>query len=83
MAAVAPFVSAVRVDRMHESKRARSLYEAAGRLDADSEEFFTRTEAALRAGFSARGIRYDEMDDLTGLVGPLAARRRRVRPRAR
>jgi DNA repair photolyase len=78
VAGLAPLIRAVRIDRMHELSRVRHLYEAAGMLEAATDAFFARTGAALRAGFSAAGIRYDEMDDLTGLVGPLAARRPRL-----
>lgn len=68
-ALMAPSIHAVRVDRMHEIQRVRPLYEAAGMLHAAEEQFFARTEAALRAAFAARGVRYDEMDDLAGLLG--------------
>lgn len=66
---VGPLIDAVRVDRMHELARARRLYEAAGRPEASSDDFFAQTGGLLRAEFSARGIPYDEMDDLAGLLG--------------
>jgi DNA repair photolyase len=72
VAQLAPLIRAVRIDRMHELERVRHLYEAAGCPEAASEGFFARTAKALRAGFAARGVRYDEMDDLTGLAGTLA-----------
>ena len=78
VASLAPLIRAVRIDRMHELPRVRHLYAQAGMLAAATDGFFARTGAALRAGFSAAGIRYDEMDDLTGLVGPLAARKARL-----
>ena len=64
VARVAPFVRAVRVDRMHALSRARHLYARAGRLDAMGEGFAEALERALREGFAARGVRVDELDDL-------------------
>ena len=66
---MAPLVRAVRIDRMHEIEASRHLYEAAGRLDALEDSFFARLEHALRAGFAARGVIVDELDDIGGLVG--------------
>ncbi len=66
---VAPLVSAVRIDRMHQMARALPLYEAAGRLDAISDAFFDGTIPRLIRGFRARGVHVDELDDLVGLVG--------------
>jgi len=65
---IAPFVSAVRIDRMHEMRKALPLYQAAGRLDAARDSFFVETESALREAFSRRGIPVDESDDLGALV---------------
>jgi DNA repair photolyase len=76
VAALAPLISEVRIDRMYELQRVRHLYEETGRLDAATADFFKCTGEALRVGFSARGIRYDEMDDLTSLVGRPAMRAR-------
>lgn len=65
---LAPHIDAVRVDRMYEMPRARRLYEEAGMMDACADDFFVRTGEALRKAFAARGVRYDELDDLAGLL---------------
>lgn len=66
---LAPYVRAVRIDRMYEIARVRHLYENAGMLDAATDEFFDRTSAALRTAFSARGVVFDAMDDLGAVLG--------------
>lgn len=66
-ARLAPLIKAVRVDRMHELPRVRGLYK--GMEEAASDAFFARTERALRAAFAARGVPYDELDDLAGVLG--------------
>ncbi|MBI5478913.1 MAG: radical SAM protein [Deltaproteobacteria bacterium] len=65
---LAPHVEAVRIDRMYGGDRVRHLYEAAGMLEAAADDFFPRMERELRAGFAARGIPIDEMDDMRSLV---------------
>ena len=65
----APHAHVARVDRMHDRARARWLYEAAGCLEAMEDEFFERTSAALLAGFNARGVAVDALDDLEALLG--------------
>lgn len=66
---LSPLIDAVRVDRMHELPRARRLYEDAGLQGSCTDAFFERTERELRAAFAARGVRYDELDDLAGVLG--------------
>lgn len=68
VARLAPYVRAVRIDRMHQPERHRHLYEQAGIPYALEEGFSERTMAALREGFSRRGVRIDELDNLTQLV---------------
>lgn len=65
---VAPWVRAVRVDRMYELARMRATYEAAGRPDAMTDEFFDATEGRLRALFSARGVSVEGLDDLARVL---------------
>lgn len=65
---VAPFVKAVRIDRMYEMKRVLPLYEAAGCLEAAEDGFFERTGRQLREAFLARGIVIDDLDDLGGAL---------------
>jgi DNA repair photolyase len=69
VARLAPFVRAVRIDRMHRMDRARPLYEAAGRMDAADDAFFERTERDLRSAFAAKGIATDDRDDLSAALG--------------
>jgi len=66
---VAPWVRAVRVDRMHAREKSRHLYERAGRLDAMSDAFAEGAERALREGFAARGVAVDDLDDLATALG--------------
>ena len=74
--AVAPYVRAVRVDRMHAVERARPLYERAGRPDAMAEGFADALVRELSEGFAARGVRVDALDDLAAALsgGPSGAR---------
>lgn len=67
-ARLAPWVRAVRIDRMYDGHRVRHLYAAAGRLDAMTEDFYQRTAGALRAALEARGVRIDPLDDLGALL---------------
>jgi DNA repair photolyase len=69
VAEVAPFVRAVRVDRMHAVERARPLYERAGRRDAMTDGFADALVRELTAGFAARGVRVDALDDLAAALG--------------
>jgi DNA repair photolyase len=65
---MAPFITAVRLDRMHFVPRMLHRYEAAGRVDASSDEFFARTTAELTREFRARGVSVDALDDLVSLL---------------
>lgn len=69
VARMSPLVAAVRIDRMHQMARALPLYEAAGRVDASTDRFFSDTIADLREGFQAARVPIDDRDDLTALVG--------------
>lgn len=66
--AVAPYVRAVRVDRMHAVERAEALYARAGRLDAMDDGFADALVRALTEGFAARGVRVDALDDLAAAL---------------
>lgn len=65
---VAPHVRAIRVDRMHQAERCLHLYRAAGCEDAAGDAFFRATSERLLAGFRARGVAVDALDDLAALV---------------
>lgn len=70
VAALAPWVRAVRIDRMYDLPRVRHLYEAAGCPDASSDAFFADARERLVAGFRRAGVATDELDDLASLVAP-------------
>lgn len=65
---LAPLVDAVRVDRMHGVERMLPVYRAAGLEEAASDAWFEATGRALREGFTRRGVRLDELDDLARLL---------------
>jgi DNA repair photolyase len=65
---IAPYVRAVRVDRMYELGRVRHLYAAARCESAATDEFFATTGARLLERFRAAGVPTDGLDDLTRLV---------------
>lgn len=69
VALTAPHAHVARLDRMHDLDRAAHLYHSAGCPEAMTDAFFARTEAALRAGYEARGVRVDPLDDLDALLG--------------
>lgn len=66
--AVAPYVHAVRVDRMYQVDRAAPLYARCGRPEASRETFFEEVGRRVREGFAQRGIPCDEFDDLSILL---------------
>ncbi|HEY8428000.1 MAG TPA: radical SAM protein [Sandaracinaceae bacterium] len=72
---VAPYAAAVRLDRMHEVRRALPLYERAGHVEAASAGFAERTLARLHAAFRERRVPIDDRDDLATLVLEALARR--------
>jgi DNA repair photolyase len=74
VAAMAPFVRCVRIERMQEMKRALPLYSRARRLDAAEDAWFERIAERLVRGFAARGVLVDTLDDLGGLVSRSATR---------
>ncbi len=71
VALTAPYVRAVRIDRMYELQRTAHLYREFGRPDAMQDAFFEQTGAALRAGFAEHGIALDDLDDLGRSLGLL------------
>jgi DNA repair photolyase len=68
-AEMGPHLRAVRIDRMHQLERTRSLYEEARCPEAATDAFFAETERALRRAFARHGVAVDDLDDLAGLVG--------------
>jgi len=72
----APYVRAVRVDRMYELHRTRAMYESFGRPDAMEDAFFEEMGRRLREGYASRGVAIDALDDLgrsLGLFDPARA----------
>ena len=70
VAEIAPYVCAVRLDRMYVGERVRHLYERHGLQQFATEEFADQTIRELAAGFSARGVEVDSLDDLEHLLPP-------------
>jgi DNA repair photolyase len=68
VAKVAPYVRAVRIDRMHFIERVRSTYLEHNLADAMTTAFFDETEGQLREGFESHGVLVGDFDDLAGLV---------------
>lgn len=64
---LAPLIDVVRIDRLHLSERVRGIYQSIGALHALSPEWISATEAALRDGFSRRGVRLHPLEDLGDL----------------
>jgi len=72
----APYVRAVRVDRMYELHRTRAMYESFGRPDAMEDAFFDEMGRRLREGYASHGVAIDALDDLgrsLGLFDPARA----------
>ena len=64
---ISPYVTTVRIDRMHDAERVADLYERAAIPEATTDAFFRTTEARLRTELSRRGVRIDGLDDLSVL----------------
>lgn len=67
---VAPFVAAVRLDRMYVGERVRHLYDEHGLGECATEAFADETIGRLTAGFRSRGVRVDSLDDWRPLLEP-------------
>jgi DNA repair photolyase len=65
---MAPFVRAVRVDRMQHVAGVGDLYVRAGCEHAHTDTFFDDMRSRLVGSFALRGIAVDELDDLGALV---------------
>jgi len=66
---IAPFVCAVRLDRLYVGERVQHIYDAHGLGEFASEEFARRTIDQLTRGFAERGVRVDPLDDFGPLLG--------------
>ncbi len=67
---VAPYVRAVRVDRMYFTDLVADLYREHGLEHCATDAFFDETVRALREALRARGVRVDDLDDLGALMEP-------------
>ncbi len=65
---VAPYVCAVRLDRLYVGERVQHIYDAHGLGRYASEEFAVQTIAELTQRFAARGVRVDTLDDFEPLL---------------
>jgi hypothetical protein len=65
---LAPFVRAVRIDRLHRIEMVSEIYTRAGLEDAMSDAYFERTERELVGRFEAAGVRVHALDDLGSLL---------------
>ena len=65
---VAPYVRAVRLDRLYVVERVRIIYDRHGLGAFATESFAAETIERLAAGFHARGVRVDPLDDLEPLL---------------
>ncbi len=70
VAEIAPYVCAVRLDRMYLGERVRHLYEQHRLQSFATEEFAETTIRHLAAAFAARGVKVDPLDDLEPLLHP-------------
>jgi DNA repair photolyase len=65
---VAPFVRAVRLDRLYAGDRVRHLYDEHGLGKFATEEFAEETIRRLTRAFRLRGVNVDSLDDLESLL---------------
>ncbi len=65
---VAPFVRAVRIDRMHLGDRVQHLYDEHGLGEFATEEFATEIVHRLARAFRSRGVAVDSLDNLEPLL---------------
>jgi DNA repair photolyase len=67
---IAPYVRAVRLDRLYVVDRVRQTYEQHGLEAFATEEFADETIRRLTHAFRSRGVRVDSLDNLEPLLGP-------------
>ncbi len=65
---IAPFVHAVRLDRMYFGERVKHFYDEHGLGRYATEAYADDAIARLTAGFAARGVLVDSLDDLGRLL---------------
>lgn len=65
---VAPFVGAVRLDKMYVGDRVKHLYQEHGLMECATDEFAEATIQRLARGFRSRGVLVDSLDSLDPLL---------------
>ncbi len=66
---VAPYVRAVRLDKLYVGERIRHVYEENGLSEYCSESWFADTIARLAAAFERRGVAVESLDNFEPLLG--------------
>ena len=67
---IAPFVRAVRVDRMYAGERVQHLYDEHGLGQFATDAFYQETTDELTRAFQSRGVQVDSMDNFEPLLHP-------------
>jgi DNA repair photolyase len=65
---LAPYVRAVRLDRLYVGERVQPIYDAHGLSECATEEWAAATIERLSRGFRARGVAIDPLDDFAPLL---------------
>ena len=66
---IAPYVRAVRLDRLYVVERVKHVYDQHGLGAYATEQFADETIRRLTAGFQSRGVVVDSLDDFEPLLG--------------
>jgi DNA repair photolyase len=67
---IAPYVRAVRLDRLYVGERIQHLYDDHGLSAFRTEQFADETIGRLSRAFRARGVAVESLDDFEPLLGP-------------
>jgi DNA repair photolyase len=70
VAQLAPYVRAVRLDRLYVAERVQHIYDRHGLSEFASQRYGEETIGRLAAAFQARGVRVDPLDDFAPLLAP-------------
>src|SRR6185369_11477886 len=65
---IAPYVRAVRLDRLYVGERVQHVYDQHGLAAYATEDYADETIGRLTEGFRARGVQVDPLDDLDPLL---------------
>jgi DNA repair photolyase len=67
---IAPYVRAVRLDKLYVVERVQSIYERHGLESFATDAYANETIHRLTRAFTSRGVRVDPLDDLQSLLEP-------------